>query len=97
MIKVKLFLEAKKDIPRTNWKKGDTLELVNDIFCRNTGVAFWSLDLGWEVKEIVVLENGPNKISRCCGRCDGVTDICHADRICKNHNETGCEICFGAR
>jgi len=35
--------------------------------------------------------------SRCCGRCDGVNDICHADRICEKHYEMGCEICFGAR
>ena len=63
MIKVKLFLEAEKDIPRTNWKKGDKLELINDVFDRNTGVAFWSLDLGWKINNIEVLECEPNKLS----------------------------------
>ena len=58
MIKVKLFLEAEKDIPRTNWKKGDKLELINDVFDRNTGVAFWSLDLGWKINNIEVI-SGP--------------------------------------
>jgi len=42
-------------------------------------------------------KNEQIKKSRCCGRCDGVNDICHADRICEKHNETGCEICFGER
>ena len=35
--------------------------------------------------------------SRCCGRCDGVNDICVADIICDKHNDTGCSICFGER
>ena len=44
---------------------------------------------------IVAKENKLKPKSRCCGRCDGVNDICHADRICDKHTETGCEICFG--
>lgn len=36
-----------------------------------------------------------NKVSRCCGRCDGVNDVCVTDIICEKHNDTGCEICFG--
>jgi len=35
------------------------------------------------------------KNSRCCGRCDGVHDICVGDTVCDTHNEMGCEICFG--
>lgn len=35
--------------------------------------------------------------SRCCGRCDGVHDICVGDQVCDAHSETGCEICFGLR
>lgn len=35
------------------------------------------------------------KPSRCCGRCDGVHDICVTDQICEEHNAQGCEICFG--
>lgn len=35
--------------------------------------------------------------SRCCGRCDGVNDICVADMFCEAHGEQGCEDCFGKR
>ena len=35
--------------------------------------------------------------SRCCGRCDGVHDLCVADMVCDEHDEQGCEICYGAR
>lgn len=35
--------------------------------------------------------------SRCCGRCDGVNDICVGDIICEEHNTMGCEVCYGAR
>lgn len=35
--------------------------------------------------------------SRCCGRCDGVNDICVSDMICEAHNVTGCEDCYGKR
>ncbi len=32
--------------------------------------------------------------SRCCGRCDGVYDICIADQICDDHKKEGCRICW---
>jgi hypothetical protein len=35
--------------------------------------------------------------SRCCGRCDGVDDLCYADMTCDDHNTRGCEICYGLR
>lgn len=38
-----------------------------------------------------------NKESRCCGRCDGVNDLCVADTTCEVHEILGCEICFGER
>lgn len=36
---------------------------------------------------------------RCCGRCDGVYDICVADMECgiDGHETYGCEICYGPR
>lgn len=37
------------------------------------------------------------KVSRCCGRCDGVHEICIGDQFCEEHNTQGCEICFGER
>ena len=39
----------------------------------------------------------PERKSRCCGRCDGVNDLCVADMICDKHNEMGCEICYGEK
>ena len=35
--------------------------------------------------------------SRCCGRCDGVNDICVGDMVCEEHGTMGCEICYGER
>jgi hypothetical protein len=40
------------------------------------------------------LNNPIEKKSRCCGRCDGVNDICVTDMICEEHSETGCKICY---
>lgn len=39
----------------------------------------------------------PSKRSRCCGRCDGVNDLCVADTVCDAHEVLGCEVCFGLR
>jgi hypothetical protein len=46
---------------------------------------------------IIAKENKLKPKSRCCGRCDGVNDICVTDQVCEKHTETGCEICFGER
>jgi hypothetical protein len=35
--------------------------------------------------------------NRCCGRCDGVHDLCFADMTCDDHNEMGCPKCYGPR
>lgn len=32
--------------------------------------------------------------SRCCGRCNGIDDICVTDMICDDHNIQGCLICW---
>lgn len=32
--------------------------------------------------------------SRCCGRCDGINDLCVADTLCEEHDIVGCEKCF---
>ena len=34
--------------------------------------------------------------SRCCGRCLD-PDECIGETVCKDHNEAGCERCFGPR
>jgi len=35
--------------------------------------------------------------NRCCGRCDGVDDLCFTDMTCKLHSIEGCEQCWGER
>lgn len=35
--------------------------------------------------------------SRCCGRCDGINDMCVSDMTCGLHGALGCEICYGPR
>lgn len=32
---------------------------------------------------------------RCCGRCDGVNDLCVTDTTCSVHSVQGCELCYG--
>lgn len=34
------------------------------------------------------------KKSRCCGRCDGVNELCYVDMICEEHSERGCRVCW---
>lgn len=35
--------------------------------------------------------------NRCCGRCDGVNDLCVTDMTCDIHQEDGCENCYDPR
>lgn len=37
------------------------------------------------------------KKGRCCGRCNGVDDLCYTDMCCDDHHEYGCEECYGRR
>lgn len=39
----------------------------------------------------------PERKGRCCGRCDGVHDLCFSDMTCDEHNVLGCEDCYGER
>jgi hypothetical protein len=39
----------------------------------------------------------PKKTARCCGKCNGVDDLCYTDMTCDNHSERGCEECYGKR
>ena len=39
----------------------------------------------------------PERKGRCCGRCDGVHDLCFSDMTCDVHNVLGCEDCYGKR
>lgn len=49
------------------------------------------------LKTYVFQEMPARKKSRCCGRCDGVNDVCVADTKCDPHGIYGCEVCFGER
>ena len=39
----------------------------------------------------------PTQVSRCCGRCNGIDDLCYSDMTCDDHQERGCEKCYGKR
>ncbi len=56
MLKVYLKLRATKDIENTGWKKGDVLEMINDVFDKQNGVAYWSLHKDWEILKMEIRE-----------------------------------------
>lgn len=43
-------------------------------------------------KEVIIIEK-----SRCCGRCNGVDDLCYTDMCCNDHQVYGCETCYGKK
>ena len=53
--------------------------------------------LEWFVKNPSCEDVEIISMSRCCGRCDGVDDLCFTDMCCNDHQEYGCEICYGKR
>jgi len=53
--------------------------------------------LEWFVKNPSCEEVEFKKKSRCCGRCNGVDDLCYTDMCCDDHHEYGCEECYGRR
>ncbi len=53
--------------------------------------------LKWFVKNPSCEEVEVISMTRCCGRCDGVNDLCFTDMRCNDHQEYGCEICYGKR
>lgn len=67
-------------------------------------IDFWLEEMSLEeylkelgLKTYVFQEMPARKKSRCCGRCDGVNDVCVADTKCDPHGIYGCEVCFGER
>jgi hypothetical protein len=70
----------------------------------------WRKFSGEELKEFVehcfkfnnvvlanVSKSLPERKGRCCGRCDGVHDLCFSDMTCDVHSVLGCEDCYGKR
>ncbi len=45
----------------------------------------------FEIKKEEII---PPKKSRCCGRCDGINDLCFADMYCDDHKQLGCRVCW---
>lgn len=56
MLKVYLKLRATKDIDKTGWKKGDEVEMINDVFDKRNGFAYWSLHQDWEILKMEIIE-----------------------------------------
>lgn len=56
MLKVYLKLVATKDIEKSGWKKGDVTEIINDVFDKQCGVAYWSLHKDWEILKMEIRE-----------------------------------------
>lgn len=59
----------------------------------------FNIGIEWLSKEdsIRFTWKGKEKSNRCCGRCNGIDDICVTDTTCEPHRILGCEICFGKR
>jgi len=61
MLKVYIKLRALKET-KSGWKKGEYFEMVNDIFDKRNGFAFWQLDQEWEVVKMEIKEYKPINI-----------------------------------
>ena len=57
MLKVYMKLLATNDISRTDYKKGDIIEMTNEVFDKRCGIAYFPLDKDWEVIEYKVVKN----------------------------------------
>lgn len=56
MLKVYLKLRATKDIDGTGWKEGEVVEMINDVFDKSNGLAYWSLHKDWEILKMEIRE-----------------------------------------
>lgn len=62
MLKLYLKLRANKDI--NGYKEGHIIELVNDVFDRQNGIAYFNLDQAWEIITMQIKEfKGINNIT----------------------------------
>ena len=55
MLKVYIKMRALKD-SKSGWKKGDVMEMINDVFDKKNGIAFWNLDQDWEIIKMEIRE-----------------------------------------
>ena len=59
MLKVYLKLRATKDLPHEGWRKDECCELISDVFDKQNGIAFWSLNKDWEIIKMEIKEYKP--------------------------------------
>jgi len=59
MLKVYLKLRAIKDLPHEGWKKDEYCELISDVFDKQNGIAFSSLNKDWEIVKMEIREYKP--------------------------------------
>lgn len=80
------------------WEGNKKIILTNDLELIKEGVqAIDDEFLDWFVKNPTCEYVEIKETSRCCGRCNGVDDLCYVDMCCDNHKKYGCEICYGKR
>ena len=88
-------VEAQGLVNRRDWKK---IILTTDVFLINEGIqAIPEEFLKWFVENPKCESVEVNEKSRCCGRCNGVDDLCYTDMCCDDHHVYGCETCYGKR
>lgn len=59
MLRVFLSLKATNDIPKSGWKKGETLEMTVEVFNKQNGLAYHFLDPNWEILRMEVVDYEP--------------------------------------
>lgn len=82
----------------------ESLEELNEELSNQSKGTLFSEQ--WELLKYLKQENSSiqsvskslhERKGRCCGRCDGVHDLCFSDMTCDVHNVLGCEDCYGKR
>ena len=53
-MRVYLKLLAESDF--NGWTKGDVYEMENEVFCKKTGIAYFSIDKNWKILEMRLIE-----------------------------------------
>ena len=88
-------VDAQGLIDRREWKR---IILTTDTALINEGVqAIPEEFLKWYIKNQNCEKIETVEKSRCCGRCNGVDDLCFTDMTCTLHQGRGCETCYGKR
>ena len=88
-------VDAQGLIDRREWKR---IILTTDSALINERVqAIPEEFLKWYIKNQNCEKIETVEKSRCCGRCNGVDDLCFTDMTCALHQGRGCETCYGKR